>query len=149
MKSQKIDEELDERRVGRRHRIVAHLPRPDPFEPLPFFGLRDPTEAAADIKRHQQMEIVIGMAGEGERRQARNLRFDAEFLMQFADQALLRRLAGLDLAAWKLPQPGELFTLGTLRQEDAPVGVDQRAGGDQKQALSWWLDLAHAPGGRR
>ena len=70
------------------------------------------------------MEIVIGMAGEGERRQAGNLGLDAEFLVEFADQALLRRLAGLDLAAWKFPQAGKLLALRALRQKHAPVGVD-------------------------
>ena len=93
------------------------------------------------------MEIIVGMAGEGERRQAGYIGLDADLFLQLADQALLRRLAGLDLATWKLPQPGKLLALRPLRQKHAAIGIDQRAGGDQEQAFAG--DLAHAPGGRR
>jgi hypothetical protein len=89
------------------------------------------------------------MAGEGERRQAGNIGFDADLLVQFADEAFFRRLAGLDLAARKLPQAGQLLAFGALRQKHAAVGIDQRAGCDQEQALADRVRAGHAPGGRR
>ena len=60
-----------------------------------------------------------------------------------------KQLAGL----WEFPggkvEPGELLARRALRQKHAPVGVDQRAGYDQHQALAGGLDVVHAPGGRR
>ncbi len=82
------------------------------------------------------MKIVVGMAGEGERRQAGYLGLDADFLLQFAHEALFRRLAGFDLAAGKLPQAGELLAFRPLGQKHASIGVDQRTGGNQEQALA-------------
>ena len=49
------------------------------------------------------MKIFIGVAGKGQRREARLADVDADLLVQFADQRLLRPLARLDLAAGKLP----------------------------------------------
>ena len=87
--------------------------------------------AAAHPERHQQLERLIGVAREAKGREAGLLHHDAEFLVQLADQRLLRALARLDLAAGKLPEPRELLTLGPLGDEDAPVGIDEGAGGDE------------------
>ncbi len=54
-------------------------------------------------------------------------------LVQFADQALLRPLAGLALAAGKFPQAGERLAFGALRDQDALVSIDERAGHHQCQ----------------
>ena len=58
---------------------------------------------------------------------------DAELLAQFADQRVLRPLAGVDLAAGKLPQALELLALRPLRDQHAAVDVDQRRRDDQEQ----------------
>ena len=79
------------------------------------------------------MEFGIGVAGEGQRRQARLLDGDAELLVQFADQRRLRPFARFELAAGKLPEAGERLALGALGDEDAAVGIDQGAGDDEKQ----------------
>ena len=60
---------------------------------------------------------------------------DPQFLLQLADQATLRRLAGLDLAAGEFPQAGELLALRPLADQHAAVGVDQGRGGDQQHAF--------------
>ena len=61
---------------------------------------------------------------------------DIQLLLQFADQGGLGRLAGLELAAGEFPEAGERLALGALGDEHPAVGVDQRTGGDQQQALS-------------
>ena len=79
------------------------------------------------------MEILVGVAGESERREARRLDRDAELLAQFADQRVLRPLAGVDLAAGELPQALELFALRPPGDQHAAVDVDQRRRDDQEQ----------------
>jgi hypothetical protein len=58
--------------------------------------------------------------GEDERGQAGLGDLDAQLLVQFADQALLGRLAGLDLAAGKLPQAGQRLALGRWQISTRP-----------------------------
>ncbi len=79
------------------------------------------------------MEILIGMAGEGQRREAGLLDDDAELFGQFANQRLFRPLARIDLAAGEFPEIGELLALGALGDQHAVVGVDQGDGDDQQQ----------------
>ena len=45
---------------------------------------------SAGIERHQQVELVVGVAGEGQRREAARPGVDAELLPQLADQRRLR-----------------------------------------------------------
>ena len=104
--------------------------RPHPFERLTLARLHKTLPAAADVERHQQVEVFVGVAREGKRREAVGFDFDAEFLTQFADQRLLGALAGFELAAGKLPQPRELLAFGALSDQHAAVGVDQRDGDD-------------------
>jgi len=77
--------------------------------------------------------VTVGRKNEGS--QARVGDGDAQFLVQFADQARLRRLSGLDLAARKFPQAGQLFALRPPADQHPPVGVDQRAGRDKNDGL--------------
>ncbi len=77
----------------------------------------------ADIERHQEMKIVIGVAGKGQRRQAGFLDDDADLLMQFADQGRFRPLAGLDLAAGKLPLERHGLIGAALADEDLAIGA--------------------------
>ena len=79
------------------------------------------------------MELGIGVAGEGQRREAFLLHGDAELLGEFADQRRFRPLAGLELAARELPEAGKLLALRALGDEDAVVGIDQGAGDDEEQ----------------
>src|ERR671930_2180407 len=84
--SKKVYQERYQRRVGRRHWIIAQLLRPYPFECLPFPGLRRTPEASALEQRHQEVELLVSVAREGERRKACDLRLDRELFMQLADQ---------------------------------------------------------------
>jgi hypothetical protein len=51
---------------------------------------------------------------------------DPDLLQKLAPQRLDGRLAGLDLAAWKLPHPRQVLSRRTLRDEHAPAPIDQR-----------------------
>gem|GEM_PF-6855189 len=87
------------------------------------------------------MEAVVGVAGKGERRKAGDLRGDPEFLIKLPHQRLFRRFAGLDLTARKLPQPRQRFSLWPLRKQDTAVGIDQRAGGNEKKLFRFAHDF--------
>jgi hypothetical protein len=54
--------------------------------------------------------------------------------MQLADQRRLRRLARLDLAARKFPEPGHRLARRSPRQQHAAVGIDERDGRDEHHA---------------
>ena len=88
------------------------------------------------------MEVGVGVAGEGQRRQARGVDLDAEFLAQFPDQRVLGPLAGLQLAAGKLPEARELFAFGTLGDQHAIVGVDERDGEGARKFIEVRVDGA-------
>src|ERR1700742_1212617 len=72
----------EERRVRWRHRIGPKILRPHPFEPLSVERLDEALPAAADVKRHQEVEVVVKMAGEGERREAIGFDRDSEFFLE-------------------------------------------------------------------
>src|ERR1700722_544719 len=107
--------------------------RPYPFERLPFPRLDEPFPAPANIKRHEQVEVGIEVARECQWREALLLDDDTQFLPQFSDQALLRLLAGLDLAAGKLPQPCHRLARWALCDQYTPIRVNQRAGGNENK----------------
>ena len=75
---------------------------------------------------------MIGVAGKGERREARGRGVDAKLLAELADERCLRRLAGFDLAAGELPEAGHGFSGRTLSDQHAAVRVDERTGGDEQ-----------------
>ena len=79
------------------------------------------------------MEFEIGVAREGQRRQAVLLDGDAEFFRKLADQRGFRPLARFELAAGELPEACQGLAFRALRDEDAVVGIDQGAGDDEKQ----------------
>jgi hypothetical protein len=79
------------------------------------------------------MKFSIIVTGEGQGCQARFGNRDGELLAQLADDRVLRRLALLDFAAGEFPQAGHGLAVRPLGDEDALVGIDQRAGGDQQQ----------------
>ena len=89
--------------------------------------------APADIERHQEMEVLVGVAGEGQRRQAGLPHDNADFLFQLPDQRFLGPFAQFDLAAGKFPKTRHGFAGGALGQEDTAIGVDKRAGRDENE----------------
>src|SRR6516162_9802617 len=96
---QQIDQMRDQRDVGWRHGIAAQLVGADPGEGLAFASRYHAFPAPADVERHQQVERLVSVACEGQRRQARLGYSDAELLVELANEALLRPFAGLELAA--------------------------------------------------
>src|SRR6185437_11811742 len=89
------------------HRVLAQFVGADPNEFLALARDHLALPAPADVERHQQMEIVVSVTGESERRQAGFVDRYADFLMQLPDQRLLRPLTTLDLATGKFPQAGQ------------------------------------------
>ena len=89
------------------------------------------------------MEIIIGVAGEGQRRQARLLTVMPISSCSSRISVCFRPLAGLDLAAGKFPQARHRLAFRPLRDQHALVGVDQRAGDhegefDSAMRLVFW-----------
>ena len=72
------------------------------------------------------------MTGEGEGREAGRLHLDRQFLAQFANQRILRPLAGIEFAAGELPEAFEFLARRALGDEDAIVLVDEGAGDDEQ-----------------
>lgn len=62
----------------------------------------------------------------GGRKDLADLRCHRQLLDELTAKTLLRGLALFDLAAWKLPQPGELFTGGATRNQQSSVLDDYR-----------------------
>ena len=81
------------------------------------------------------MLVAECLARETGRRQAGMIDIDCQFLAQFADQRLLRRFAGFQLAARELPQPGHRQALGTLLDQQSSVAIDERRRDDNEQAF--------------
>jgi hypothetical protein len=123
----------DQRLVGRGHRIVPQPVSSDPDKFLSFARVHDAVPSAANVKRHKQMEIVIGVAGEGERGKACRFHFYVQLLLELPDQARLWRLADFDLAAGKFPQACHRLACRPLRKQHAPIRIDEGAGGDENE----------------
>ena len=68
-----------------------------------FLRRDDPLPTPAKIKRHEEVEIGIGVRGEGERREAGLLHTNAELFAKLPDERLFGPLAGFDLATGKFP----------------------------------------------
>ncbi len=79
------------------------------------------------------MEVGIGVTCKGKRRETSLAHRYREFLAQFPYQGIFRSLAILDFAAGEFPETGHRLALRSLRDQDAAVGVDERAGGDKNK----------------
>jgi hypothetical protein len=90
---------------------------------------------SADIERHQEMEMLVIMAGEVERRQACPAKLDVEFFLDFATKRILGRFTGLDLSAWEFPQARHRFAFGALGNKNAFLGVDESDSRDENERL--------------
>jgi hypothetical protein len=84
---------------------------------------------------------IVTVGCKNERREAGLRDADAQFLVQLADQAGLRRLAGLDLAPRKLPQPRQLLPRRPPADQHPPVDIDERRRGDEDECLALGQDL--------
>ena len=121
----------EKRRIRRRHRVGSQVLRTHPFQRLAVERLNEALPAPADVKRHQEVEVGIGVAREGQRSEAVRLDRDSEFLAEFPDERVLRPFVGVNLPAGELPQALKRLAFGPLRQQHASVGVDQRRRDDE------------------
>ena len=129
---QAIPQPCAQRRVRRRHGVVEQAHGANPGEFGVFAGLHEAVPTADQVERHQEVTAGVGGAREHEGGQAIGLDADAEFFVELADQRGFGRLAGFDLAAGKLPQPGERLALGAAADQHAAVLVDDRGRDDQE-----------------
>src|SRR5947209_6538444 len=95
----------DEGLVRWRHRIIAQPVRPHPFQLLMFPWDRLASPPPTYEKWHQDMKFSIIMTGERQRCEAGLANRNGQFLGQFADDRVLRRLTFLDLSTRKFPKP--------------------------------------------
>ena len=91
------------------------------------------------------MEVRIGVADKSERREIGGRDLDAELLGKLADQRVLRRLAGLDLAAGEFPEPGKRPPLAGAWRSGSALAVEQHAGGDENERRSLSGRCGHRP----
>src|SRR5215471_12961844 len=122
-----------QRHVGGRHLIIPQAIGSDPGKLLSLARSHDALPAPAHIERHEKMKVRICVAREGEWSEARLCDRDPRFLPELAGERLFRPLARFHFAARELPQPRHRAPSGALRKQNAPVGIDQRAGGDQNK----------------
>ncbi len=118
----------DDRRVGGRHRDDLDLGQGRPAQRMAF-----PCTGFATPFRHTQCVQANGLFRVTPWQ--RNQRFgpecfNVEFFVEFADQRLLDRFAGFQLAAGKFPQAGEMLARQPLHQQHATALIDEDAGGD-------------------
>ena len=147
--SQQRRQMRDQRLVRRRHRVVPKLVRPHPGEPAWPFARHLSLPAPADIERHQQMEVGIGVAREGQRRETGFPDDDSEFLLQFPDQRLLRAVSPAStLPPGNSHRPAIALPGGRSRDQHAAVGIDEGAGGDKDEFGAHDLDSNLRSGGR-
>ena len=103
-----------------------------PFELLAFTCRDEPLPHPADIQKHEQVKVVVGIRRERERGEAGLRHVDSKFLSEFPDEGDFRSFAILDLAARKLPEAGHGLAKRTLRQKDPPVDINERNRGHEK-----------------
>src|SRR5690606_31301735 len=89
---EKIAQGRDQWLVRGRHGKPPQRLRPDPLEGRMLQCAGRALPPSAHVKWHQQVKAFIRMADKTERGEAGRLRFDRQFLAQFADQRRLRRL---------------------------------------------------------
>ena len=121
--------------VGRRHRVIAQAVRRGPCQRLALAALRDAFPFAAGEQRHQQVKVVVAVAGEGQRRETTFPGADAQFLVQFADQAGFRGLTRLLPCRRGIPRARpSTCPRAVCASKHAAIAVDQCDGGDEHDA---------------
>ena len=112
-------------------RLVADPAKIAVFAP---FNLTLPPPA--NKHRHQQVELIIGVTGKGKRSQTGFSHVYAQFFLQLANKRGFRLFSRFHLATGKLPQSGQVFTFGALRNQDTTIPINQRTGNDENELFS-------------
>ena len=106
--------------------VVGKFGRSDPCDGLAMDGARLMTDPEAT--KESQMHGPFGVVVDDVVDERINPHFDAEFLAQFAMEALLKRFACLEFAARKFPKPAQVRLGGPLRYQQGSVSENQRGG---------------------
>src|SRR5215471_12953049 len=122
-----------QRHVGGRHPVIAQTIWSDPGECLSFLRAHDALPAPAYIERHEKVKVGVSMASEREGRDARFRDGNSQLLFELADERLFGPLARFHLAARELPQSSHRASCWALRKQNTPIGIDQRACGDENE----------------
>ena len=72
------------------------------------------------------------MTGKHKRRETGLDDVNAKLLVELADQARLRGFPLINLTAWKLPHPCQMFTLWSFAEKNPAIDINKRRGDDQK-----------------
>ena len=112
--------------IGRWHWIARELGRRYPGQRLTFTTGRGTFPCANPAHVQHDALVAIGARHRDQRLAAADM--DAEFFMQLARERLFGSLAGVDLAARKLPQSRQVATRRTAREQDAPTRIGNHAG---------------------
>ena len=112
-----------QRLIGRRHGVGEKLGRLHPAKLLALMRRDVSLPVSAEEERHQQLEVRIVVAREGERREVGGRDVDAELLGKFADERMFRRFLRLDLASGEFPKPGKRSALRPLGDQDPAVAL--------------------------
>ena len=135
--SEQVPQHGDEGDVGGGHGVAVGEERKiagaDPGDSLALMWVRNALPAAAQKQRHQQMEFFVSVRGEDEGGQARLFDRDAQFFLHLTDDRLFGALALFDLTAGEFPKTRHTLSLGALRDQHAPVRVDQDTGGNENE----------------
>jgi len=122
-----------QRYVGGRHVVVPQPVRPDPGKSLSLLRGDDALPAPAHVERHEKVKVGIAVARKGERSETGFLDRNAQLLLELANERLFRPFARFHLAAGKLPEPRHRAPNRAFRKQNASVGVDEGAGGNQNK----------------
>src|ERR1051325_11230055 len=112
----------------------------NPFQRLMHARRGHALPTSADIKRHEEREIVVSVGRKGERCEARFADVDSQLLAKFTDQSVFRPLARFYFSARKFPEIGQCLSHRSLRDQHPAIGIDQRARGHKDQ---WMAGLLH------
>src|SRR5262249_54105680 len=122
-------ERRGERIIKRRHGQARKLGEREPANLLavPAFGFALPGTAGVkqDYMGSARRRRRLGVTCKAQRKQLRELEAHAEFLLDFAQQAVSRRFSGPDLAAGEFPQPAVLAADAPPLEQNPPLWIDQ------------------------
>src|SRR5262249_6663971 len=101
--SEQVAQPRDQRRICRRHRVLAELVRLHPCDCLVFTRRHKTLPAPAQEQWHEQMKRFVSMAGKNKRSQTAYLDLNSELFLQFSDEGGLRGFTLVNLTAREFP----------------------------------------------
>ncbi len=128
-------ESREDRRIGGEQGPDGEASGRLPFERLAVVADRRAFELQHALEVELDVRVLVLVAAHEPWRGAAD--DDAELLVQFAIERIARRLAGLELAAGKLPVAGVHLARRTLREQHAAIAQDHRGSDLDDGAFAW------------